>query len=1008
MNSKTKVKRAAALCLLVCMAAALFAGCGAQPQTAAITSVEQFAAQGLKLGVLVGPLMEDAAAEFFPDSEYFLYNSYPDCVAALLADKIDGFLIDEPGIISIRAETPEIDYIHDRMTENNYSFAFRKDDPESAALCAQLNEFLAKCRADGTMDEIAQTWLGTDESKKVVDTSGLTGENGTVRVATTSTDMPWSYVKDGKNVGYDIDLVVRFCRAYGYTPELGDMDFAARIPAVQAGKYDFSTDMNVTPEREEQVLFSDPTAYGGIVLAVRAEDLAQQGTAAAAVAYTDLDELNGKKIGVLTGSIHDALVKERLPDAQIEYFLGTADMSAALKAGRIDSFVVPGTNAAFIRYEDGSLTWLDDHLTDGSYGFAFAKSERGRELNESFSGFIRSIKNDGRLDALLGKWFGNDESVKTIIDYASLPDTNGTLHMATDGMVMPYVYVKDGIMTGLETELAALFCQENGYRLQVDQMNFDGILPAVMSGKCDFAVSCLSITPERQENVDFSESYYTDSAVFMVLASGAAAEAVPEYSEFTDLSGKTVSMLTGAPFEELVKSKAPDVGEFTSYASTPDMLLALKAGKTDAMLTNNAIGQLAVNRDSGIALFPQSLQDGVFGFAFAKGSPERDAWQAALDAIPEETKQAVWEKWTGSDESAKVVPEQDWPGENGTVRVAACDTLEPMSYAGEGGELMGFDIEMILLIARELDVHVEFEGMDFSAILACVQSGKALVGAGSVIVTEERRQAVDFVEYRPASFVLVVRAAGDGSAAAETDGSFLASVADSFEKTFIRENRWKLFLAGIGTTLLITVLSVILGTALGYAVFMLCRNGNPVANTVTRFCVWLVQGMPVVVLLMILCYVVFGKVAISGTIVSVIGFTLIFGAAVFAMMKAGVGAVDPGQREAAYSLGYTDRRAFYRVVLPQALPHFLPAYKGEITALIKATAVVGYVAVQDLTKIGDIVRSRTYEAFFPLIAVAVIYFILAAILTFAVNRLSVRIDPRRRPKKAILKGVESK
>lgn len=435
------------------------------------------------------------------------------------------------------------------------------------------------------------------------------------------------------------------------------------------------------------------------------------------------------------------------------------------------------------------------------------------------------------------------------------------------------------------------------------------------------------------------------------------------------------------------------------------MVLALKSAKTDAVLINNAIATLAVNRDPGIAMFPQTLQDGTFGIAFAKDSPERDAWQKACDAIPEETKQAAWEKWTGSDESAKVLPEQDWPGSNGTVQAAVCDTLEPMSYAGEGGELKGFDLEMILLMARELDVHVEFVGMEFSAILPYVQSGKALMGAGSIIVTEERRQAVDFIEYRPASFMLMVRAVQTPSGEAKT-GGFFSSVADSFERTFLRESRWKLFLSGVGTTLLITVLSVLLGTALGFLVFMLCRNGNPVANTVTRFCVWLIQGMPVVVLLMILFYIIFGQVAISGTIVSVIGFTLIFGAAVYSMIRSGVGAVDGGQKEAAYALGYTDRKAFFRIVLPQALPHFLPAYKGEITALIKATAVVGYVAVQDLTKIGDIVRSRTYEAFFPLIAVAVIYFALAAILTLIVNRIAVRIDPRRRSKSVILKGVK--
>jgi len=242
---------------------------------------------------------------------------------------------------------------------------------------------------------------------------------------------------------------------------------------------------------------------------------------------------------------------------------------------------------------------------------------------------------------------------------------------------------------------------------------------------------------------------------------------------------------------------------------------------------------------------------------------------------------------------------------------------------------------------------------------------------------------------------------------AEAEQDFFASIGESFEKTFIRENRWQLFLQGIGTTMLITVLSILFGTILGFAVFMLCRNGNPAANFITRFFVWLVQGMPVVVLLMILYYIIFGRVNISGAAVSVVGFTLVFGSAVYGMLRAGVGAIDKGQLEAAYALGYTNRKAFFRIILPQALPHFMPAYKGEITALIKATAVVGYVAVQDLTKMGDIVRSRTYEAFFPLIAVAIIYFILAAILTFLVNRIEIRIDPRRRSKQQILKGVKT-
>ncbi len=90
----------------------------------------------------------------------------------------------------------------------------------------------------------------------------------------------------------------------------------------------------------------------------------------------------------------------------------------------------------------------------------------------------------------------------------------------------------------------------------------------------------------------------------------------------------------------------------------------------------------------------------------------------------------------------------------------------------------------------------------------------------------------------------------------------------------------------------------------------------------------------------------------------------------------------------------------------KALPHITDAYKGEIVGLIKATAVVGYIAVQDLTKVGDIIRSRTYEAFFPLIAVTVIYFLLEGLITFTISRISISTDPKRRKKESILKGVK--
>ena len=335
----------------------------------------------------------------------------------------------------------------------------------------------------------------------------------------------------------------------------------------------------------------------------------------------------------------------------------------------------------------------------------------------------------------------------------------------------------------------------------------------------------------------------------------------------------------------------------------------------------------------------------------------------------------------------------------------------PLNYY-RGSEIVGAEIDLAAQFCEANGYGLEVKVMNFDGILPAVQAGKVDLAAAGISITDERRESVNFsVPYYSGGTVLVVLKGKEPVAANAPveleDASFWGGIKASFQKTFIRENRWKLFADGVQTTLLITLLTILFGTLLGFSMFMLCRNGNPVANVVTSFCLWLVQGMPMVVLLMILYYVIFGSVAISGIAVAVIGFTLTFGASVFGLLKMGVGAVDNGQYEAAYALGYSNQRTFFKIILPQALPHVLPAYKGEIVGLIKATAIVGYIAVQDLTKMGDIVRSRTYEAFFPLIAVTIIYFVLEGLIGFLVSRISVSFNPKRRKPADILKGVKT-
>lgn len=475
-----------------------------------------------------------------------------------------------------------------------------------------------------------------------------------------------------------------------------------------------------------------------------------------------------------------------------------------------------------------------------------------------------------------------------------------------------------------------------------------------------------------------------------------------------ELQSADIGVLSGSNHPVLVQQALPQVN-LLYYNSRADQLNALKSGKIQALSVDEPAGRNMQAEDDSITMLPELLDAQSYAFCFKKNG-EKEALCAELSEYLRSLKEAgtmeeLQEKWLDQANltELEMTDYRDLPPVNGTVHLGIFQDPPFNLYNGDLELYVGYETELMTLFCQEYGYALEITDMNVDALLPAVQSGKCDVACGCISVTEERKESILFSEpdYVGGTALMVLKAdAGEGS------GNFFSSVKSSFEKTFLREGRWKLFLEGIGTTLLITVLSAIFGTLLGFLVFLLCRKGNPVANGITKACVWLIQGMPVVVLLMVFYYIIFGAVKIPGTVVSVVAFTLVFGASVFAIIKTGVGTVDKGQTEGAYALGYTDRQTFYKVIFPQALPHMMPAYKGEITSLVKATAVVGYVAVQDLTKMGDIVRSRTYEAFFPLIAVAVIYFILAALLIFIVKRIEIRIDPKRRTREQILKGTE--
>lgn len=978
---------------------------------------------GKRIGIQTGTSYTPMVEENLPNSKISYYNSYSDLVTALTGNKIDGFPIDEPVARYISSENPAVGYLPEYLDPFDFAFVFAKNE-HGAKLRDEVSEFLRKIKNDGTFEEIGNIWFGTDTSKQVLpDYASFPAPNGTLHLATEALNPPFTYIENGAIAGFEIDIAARFCEDYGYGLEIEDMSFDAILPSVQTVKYDFGcATISITEERKESVYFSEPDYSGGVVFVVRSEDLPASVTSnfedIPEGVYKSLAELSGKPLGVQTGQSFDQNIMETIPDAEITYLNSKADLVSALLTNKIEGFAADEPVAKTLIRSNEELTFIPEYMNAFEFGYVFSRNEKGAALKDQFSEFLAQIKSDGTLNEIDARWFSEDEAGKIIPDYKNFPAPNGVLHMATEALYEPFTYISNNAIIGYDIEIAARFCEAYGYGLEIEDMSFSAVLPSVISGKCDFGGAGITITPERAESVHFSEPNYSGGTVIVIRR---------EKEEKADvvalLDGKRIGIQTGTSYTQMVEEKLPNA-HISYYNSYTDLLTALTGDKIDAFTTDEPVIRFIMNEDPAVSYIPEIMDPFDFAYVFAKtphGEKLREQFNEFLASIKQDgTIQKSEDVWFGTDESKKTLPDYaSFPAPNGKLHMATQSVNPPFAYI-ENGQVTGYEIDIAVHFCEAYGYGLVVDDMNFDSILPAVQSGKCDFGGATIAITKERAESVLFSDPNySGGVVFAVRASnsdstgnnagqsGTGYSTTTQPADFFASIKSSFEKTFIRENRWKLIVEGIRNTLIITLLAVIFGTILGFLLYMICRNGNPVVNFLTEKILWLVQGMPGVVLLMILFYVVFGSVAIDGILVAVIGFTLTFGASVFGLLKMGVGAVDKGQYEASYALGYSNIRTFFRIILPQAIPHVTSAYNGEIVSLLKATAIVGYIAVQDLTKMGDIIRSRTYEAFFPLIAVTIIYFCLELLLGAFIRRLQIQMDPKKRKAEDILKGVKT-
>ena len=481
-----------------------------------------------------------------------------------------------------------------------------------------------------------------------------------------------------------------------------------------------------------------------------------------------------------------------------------------------------------------------------------------------------------------------------------------------------------------------------------------------------------------------------------------ADELTPEYQTLDELTGKRFAYVNGSVYNQAVQKRIEGTSE-EFYPSLSECVAAVEAGKDDAAVQLSYCCQLAVNRRPGtVTLLPEPVAKVSEGFFFPHGSDLTAKFNDIIKRFSDDgTLKQLEDKWVAADESGKTLPEQDWAAPNGTLRFATSGVIEPFSYVGQGGQPKGYDVELALLIARELGYHLEITTIPMDSIFAAVDTGKADFG-GTLTNTPERAAVCDFSEpVMPTTISVIVKTKGAASSA----GPF-EKLAESFQKTFIEEDRWKLIVSGLGVTILISVVSGLLGLLLGFGIVFARRSGVRWVGKLVDAFQALISRIPLVVVLMLLYYVVFGSIDIAGEIVAIIAFTLAFGATSGSTMWTAVTGIDPIQEETGLALGYTRRQVFFKIIFPQARQQFTPQLMGQFISLVKDTAIVGFIAVQDLTRASDLIRARTMDAFFPLISTAIIYFLFCLLLAWILGKIAARIDIANRPRK--IEGVEER
>jgi len=471
---------------------------------------------------------------------------------------------------------------------------------------------------------------------------------------------------------------------------------------------------------------------------------------------------------------------------------------------------------------------------------------------------------------------------------------------------------------------------------------------------------------------------------------------VYEPHSLDELVGHKLGLMEGSVQASYAEANLKDKGvELLYFPSIPDGLMAVRQGAADVFFGNPlaTFNEAFKSQHMKISLTVEEIEAKT-GYGLKKGNGElRNELDSFIDKLKDNGElDEILSRWLSPDntdfhDTYRLDPIPSVPSGEGKVLKIGISENNPPATVMVDNKWTGYEIEILQRFAIEYGYQLKVTSYTFNNLIPAVNSGLEDIIASTLILTDERKQKIDFSHVTVDLGTALIVADPDY----KPSGSIWQQIKSSAYSSLVKENRWRLIVQGFKATLSIAFLSLVFGCMIGGLVCSLRMSRRRWKRALAKSYIYFMRNTPILVFIMILFYVIFAGSGLSPVCVAIIAFSLNSAAFIAEIYRTGLQSVDRGQTEAAVALGFTKLQAFLYIVVPQAAKKSLPVFTNECITLLKGTSIVGYISIIDLTKASDLIRSSSFEAFFPLLLITVVYFILASLITFFLDKVVSRM-----------------